>query len=163
MSNDQLAAHALDLLAPLGPGVVVRRMFSGLGFYAGGLFFAIGDPDEGRLFFKVDGLTRARFLEAGGRPFVYGTRRGTPKTMEGYCSPPDEAMEDPEAMVPWARLALEASGRAAAVKAAKAAKAKAKTGKPSAKQAKATPPAKARSKPKPKPLASRRSLRAARR
>jgi DNA transformation protein len=33
-----------------------------------------------------------------------------------YVTPPDAALEDPEAMLPWAVLALEAAGRAAAVK-----------------------------------------------
>ena len=35
----------------------------------------------------------------------------------GYFRPPDDAHEDPEAMLPWARLALEAALRARAAKA----------------------------------------------
>jgi DNA transformation protein and related proteins len=119
MSADQLAAHALDLFAGLGPGVTARRMFGGLGFYFGGLFFAIGDPDEGRLFLKVDDTCRAEFERVGGRPFVYGSPGHPPMTMSGYLSPPEAALDDPEEMFYWARLAVSTAERAAAAKAAK--------------------------------------------
>jgi DNA transformation protein len=120
-SSDQLAAHALDLFSGLGPGVVARRMFGGLGFYAAGRFFAIGDPDDGRLYLKVDDETRAAFEAAGGTPFVYRGPRGEEMSM-GYLTPPDGALDDPEEMLPWARLAVEAAGRAAARKVKKAAR-----------------------------------------
>ncbi len=149
---DRFAAHALDLFALLGPGVVSRRMFGGLGFYARGLFFAVGDQDEGRLFLKVDDLTRPAFEAAGGQPFTYTVPGQATMTM-AYLTPPDGALEDPEEMLPWGRLALEAAGRAAAAKAAKAAKTKTKT-KAKAK-AKATP-AKT-TKPKGTPKAAARA------
>lgn len=144
-TSDTLAAHALDLFAGLGPGVVARRMFGGLGFYAAGRFFAIGDPEDGRLYLKVDDLTRAAFEAAGGVPFVYRGPRGEEMSM-AYLSPPDGALDDPEAMLPWARRAVEAAGRAAAAKAAKAArkpkgkKAPATKAKPPATRAKAPAP-----------------------
>ena len=140
---DRFAAHALDLFALLGPGVVSRRMFGGLGFYARGLFFAVGDQDEGRLFLKVDDLTRPTFEAAGGRPFTYTVPGQATMTM-AYLTPPDGALEDPEEMLPWARLALEAAGRAAAAKAAKAAR-------PKATPAKAAKPAKPKSAARAKP------------
>jgi DNA transformation protein len=115
MSADQLIAHALDLFAPLGPGVTARKMFGALGFYAGGRFFAVGDVEEGALYLKVDELTRGRFEAAGGRPFTYPARDGSLMVMS-YLTPPDAALEDPEAMLPWARLGLEAAARAAARK-----------------------------------------------
>ena len=115
MSADQLIAHALDLFAPLGPGVTARRMFGALGFYSGGRFFAVGDVEEGALYLKVDELTRARFEAAGGRPFTYRAKDGGVVVMS-YFSPPDAALEDPEAMLPWARLGLEAAARAVAKK-----------------------------------------------
>jgi len=113
VSADQLIAHALDLFAPLGPGVTARRMFGALGFYSGGRFFAVGDVEEGALYLKVDELTRARFEAAGGRPFTYRAKDGGVVVMS-YFSPPDGALEDPETMLPWARLALEAAARSAA-------------------------------------------------
>jgi DNA transformation protein len=130
MSADQLAAHALDLFAGLGPGVAARRMFGGLGFYARGLFFAVGDPDEGRLFLKVDATSRPAFLAAGGQPFVYVMPDGRRMEMASYLAPPDQALEDPEAMLPWARLAVAAAQRAAAEKLAKKGPSKPKARKP---------------------------------
>jgi DNA transformation protein len=123
MSADQLIAHALDLFAPLGPGVTARKMFGALGFYAAGRFFAVGDVEEGAIYLKVDEVTRARFEAAGGRPFTYPARDGHLMEMS-YLTPPEAALEDPEAMLPWARLGLEAAARAAARKARPAPKAK---------------------------------------
>jgi DNA transformation protein len=113
VSADQLIAHALDLFAPLGPGVTARKMFGALGFHARGLFFAVGDVEEGAIYLKVDQATRGQFEAAGGRPFTYPARDGRLMVMS-YLTPPDAALEDPEAMRPWARLALEAAARAAA-------------------------------------------------
>jgi DNA transformation protein and related proteins len=140
MSADRLAAHALDLFALLGPGVTARRMFGGLGFWERGRFFAIGDPEDGALYLKVDEVTRGRFEAAGGRPFTYAARGGEQLVMS-YFTPPDAALEDAEAMLPWARLGLEAAVRAAA--------------------AKARPPRKPKAggKPKPRRLTTRRATR----
>jgi DNA transformation protein len=145
MSAEQLIAHALDLFAPLGPGVAARRMFGGVGFWMRGRFFAVGDPDEGALFLKVDEQTRETFLTAGGRPFTYRAKDGGVLVMS-YVTPPDAALEDPEAMLPWALLALEAAGRAAAGKRPRR--------KPKAAAVVAAPKRKAS--PKPAPRASTR-------
>jgi DNA transformation protein len=123
LSADQLIAHALDLFAPLGPGVSARKMFGALGFYAGGHFFAVGDVEEGAIYLKVDEVTRGRFEAAGGRPFTYPARDGSLMVMS-YLTPPDAALEDPEAMLPWAILGLEAAARAAEKKVKPAAKPK---------------------------------------
>jgi DNA transformation protein and related proteins len=125
MSADQLIAHALDLFAPLGPDVTARKMFGGVGFYAGGRFFAIAGMGDEALYLKVDEVTRGQFEAAGGRPFTYPARDGSLMVMS-YLTPPDEAMEDPEVMLPWARLGVEAAARAAARKARPAAKPKPK-------------------------------------
>jgi DNA transformation protein and related proteins len=121
MSADQLIAHALDLFALLGPDVTARKMFGGVGFYAGSRFFAVGDAEEGALFIKVDEVTRGQFEAAGGRPFTYPARDGSLMVMS-YLTPPEAALEDPEAMLPWALLGLDAAARAAARKAKPAGK-----------------------------------------
>jgi DNA transformation protein and related proteins len=100
-------AHCLELLAAVGTPRA-RRMFGGHGLYIDDCFVAIV-ADE-RLYLKVDDQTRAAFEGAGGRPFVY-TGKGTPMTLS-YCSPPDEALDSPALMAPWARLALAAALRA---------------------------------------------------
>jgi DNA transformation protein len=126
-SDPGFVAHAVDLVSLLG-GVEARRMFGGHGLYAEGVMFAL--LDDGELFLKTDGETRARFVAAGCRrwTYVHGNVR-----MEdtSYFRPPDDAHEDPEAMLPWARLALEAALR---VRAAGARKRKGRRGaKPRAK------------------------------
>ncbi len=102
-------------------------MFGALGFYADGLFFAVGEIEEGALYLKVDDVTRAAFEAAGGRPFTYRAKDGGVMVMS-YLTPPEAALEDPEAMWPWARLALEAAARAAASKASKATTVRARPG-----------------------------------
>jgi len=99
------------LLAPLGP-LRVRALFGGYGLYLEERIFAI--TGWGRLWFKVDAETRQRFLAAGGKAFVYPGSRG-PVEMS-YCTPPPEALESFERLVPWAELALQAAARAAAAK-----------------------------------------------
>lgn len=115
MSNSpDFVTHALDLLSLLGP-VQARAMFGGHGLYGRGVMFGLLDDDE--LFLKTDDLSRAQFEAAGCRCWVYASRDGPMET--GYFRPPDEAHEDPEAMLPWARLALDAALRKAAEKASK--------------------------------------------
>lgn len=111
------AEHAwfAELLGSLGP-IPVRRMFGGAGFYVDGMMIAL--EAEGTLYLKADAESRPRFEAAGGHPFVYAGK-GEPVTMQ-YWTPPDEAMDSPDAMRPWAQLAREAALRAAAAKAKKA-------------------------------------------
>lgn len=107
--------HCLELLAPLG-AVRARRMFGGHGLYAGDLFVALIAFD--RLYLKADEATRERFAGAGCEPFVYDGK-GKAVTM-GYWTVPAEAMESPQLMQPWARLAMAAALRARAAKASAA-------------------------------------------
>lgn len=106
---DALIAHLHDLFALLGP-VTTRAMFGGHGLYLDGLI--IGVVIDEALYLKADEETRARFESAGGSPFTYAFKQGrrAPVTM-GYWSVPDEAMESPQAMLSWARLARNAALR----------------------------------------------------
>jgi DNA transformation protein len=106
-ADHELVEHCRELLAPLG-SVRVKRMFGGHGFYVDELFIAL--IAFGRLYLKADALTRARFEAAGCEPFVYDGK-GKPVTMS-YFTAPEDAMESPALMQPWARLALEAALRA---------------------------------------------------
>ena len=111
----QLLEHCLELLAPLG-ALRSRGMFGGYGLYADDLFFALIAFD--RLYLKVNEQTRPQFEAAGCEPFVYETQKsgkGKPVTMS-YFTAPEDAMESPAFMQPWARLALEAALRARAAK-----------------------------------------------
>jgi DNA transformation protein len=150
--------HCLELLATLGP-VRARRMFGGHGLYAQDLFVALIAFE--RLYLKVNAASEPRFAAAGCEPFVY-EGKGQPIRMS-YWSVPDEAMESPELMAPWARLALQAALQAAAKKAApppkatapKAAASKAAPKKAGPKLTKAAPSAAPRA-PRAKPRQPRR-------
>ena len=135
--KDEFARYCVELLGSLGP-TRSRRMFGGHGFYVDDVFIALIFQE--RLYLKADDATRARFEQAGCQPFVYEGGQGKSVSISYYTAP-DEAMESPESMRPWARLAMEAGLRAAAAKARKPAKAvkpraaPAKTKRPAAKRA----------------------------
>ena len=113
-SDPALVAHCVGLLAPLGH-VSARRMFSGHGLSVDGLFVALLLNDT--LYLKADAATQPQFQAAGSHAFSYATRSGK-RTVLAYWSAPDEAMDSPPGMAPWARLALASALRAAASKAA---------------------------------------------
>ena len=108
MSEDFIA-YLQELFADFGV-VTVRRMFGGHGLYRDGVFFALVLDDA--LYLKVDAQTQAQFEAAGSAPFVY-TKQLEPITLS-YWSVPDEALDSPQAMRPWAQLAYEAALRKAA-------------------------------------------------
>jgi DNA transformation protein and related proteins len=115
-ARDEDITWFCELLAPLGR-ITARRMFGGAGLYADGLIIAL--DIENTLYLKADALTRDRFAAAGGSPFVYQgkDKSGKDKAVTvNYWMPPEDAMDSPEAMLPWARLAQEASLRNVASK-----------------------------------------------
>jgi len=105
-------AHVLELLAPLG-AVQARRMFGGHGLYVDSLFVALIANE--RLYLKADEQSRPAFERAGCAPFAYSRSDQAAVTL-GYWSAPDEALDSPQGMAPWARLALAAALRAKASK-----------------------------------------------
>ena len=104
---DEFAAYCLELLSGLGV-VRARKMFGGRGIYVDDLFIALIANEQ--LYLKVDDTTRPHFEAAGCAPFVFETK-DKPIQMN-YYSPPDEAMESSNFMLPWARWAMEAALRA---------------------------------------------------
>lgn len=114
-SDPTFVAYAIEILSLLGP-VQARAMFGGHGLYAEGVMFGL--LDDGELFLKTDAETRATFVEAGCRQWVYVNKKVRMEETS-YFRPPDDAHEDREAMLPWGRLALTAALRARASKLAK--------------------------------------------
>ncbi|WP_368562299.1 TfoX/Sxy family protein [Pseudoxanthomonas sp. UTMC 1351] len=112
--DDEYTVFLSDLFSALGP-VDLRRMFGGRGLYYQDIIIGliIGEA----LFLKTDEQTRPQFQAAGGEPFVY-TGKGKPITTS-YWSPPAEAFESAQDMLPWAQLAWAAALRGAAKKPAK--------------------------------------------
>jgi DNA transformation protein len=104
--STEFIAHLRDLFAPFAR-IDVRAMFGGYGLYRDGTIFAIAIDDA--VYLKVDDETRAAFAAAGSAPFVY-TGSAKPITMS-YWSAPEEAIDSPQDMLPWARLAYAAALR----------------------------------------------------
>lgn len=102
-----------ELLAPLGR-VRTRRMFGAHGLYVDEVFIAIVSGE--RLYLKVDDETRARFEAAGCQRFEYTTTQGVVGSLN-YFTAPDEALDSPDQLQPWARLAMDSALRAKLLKA----------------------------------------------
>lgn len=105
--SDDLCAHIADLLEPLGV-IRTRKMFGAHGVYCDDLMFAI--VDDGALWFKVDAGTKPRYDDAGLAQFSYPKKDGSIAYMS-YCQAPDDAYDDQDVMLDWAREALDVATR----------------------------------------------------
>jgi DNA transformation protein len=117
-ARNALVDHCLELLSSVGTPSA-QRMFGGCGLRVDGLFIALIAFD--RLYLKADAQSREQFAAAGCEPFVY-VGKSKPVTMSYWTVPP-QAMDSPEQMRPWGRLALDAALRAAAARPRRRAKA----------------------------------------
>lgn len=83
------------------PRIRARPMFGGVGIYCGELFFALIADDT--VYFKVDASTIPDFQARGMGPFrPFGDEGGSMK----YYQLPEDLLEDPEALRPWAEKAV---------------------------------------------------------
>ena len=109
-TSRDFADYCCELLSGVGTPVP-KRMFGGWGISVDGVTIAViadlgklGGSNQ-KLYLKVDEITKAQFEAAGGKRFEMLSKDG--KTMGmNYFTTPDETMESPDAMLPWARLAL---------------------------------------------------------
>ena len=135
--SDDFVDYVIELLGPFGT-VGARRMFGGHGVYLDGLMFALVSEDT--LYLKADEMNHVEFEQAGCEIFSYA-RKGRRATLNFFRAPED-AMESPELMLPWARTAYAAALRTNAKKqAAGQAQAARKIARP-AKKTRATNPVK---------------------
>lgn len=109
--SDDFVDYVMELFGPFGT-VRARRMFGGHGVYLDGLMFAIISADV--LYLKADEMNRIEFEQAGCEVFAY-VRKGRRATL-GFFRAPEDAMESPELMLPWARTAYAAALRTNAKK-----------------------------------------------
>ena len=104
------ADFCCELLSGLGQ-VRAKRMFGGWGLSIDGLTVAIvADLGEGdTLWLKADADSREQFEAEGCRRFTYASSQdGQPvQRSMNYYSAPESAMDSPDAMLPWGRLALQ--------------------------------------------------------
>lgn len=108
MDPDTLA----DLFSSFGP-VQARRMFGGAGLYADGLMFAI--EAGGTIYLKADGELAAVLGARGSRPFSYEAK-GQVRTMAGFWSVPEAALDDADDLAALARRSLDVARAADAMK-----------------------------------------------
>jgi TfoX/Sxy family transcriptional regulator of competence genes len=100
-------AFVLDQLSRVADSIRARRMFGGVGIYAGDCFFALIDDDT--VFLKVNDSNRNDFIAAGMGPFRPFGEGG--ETMQYYELPAD-LLEDGEALARWVGKAIEVARRA---------------------------------------------------
>lgn len=104
--SDSYRTWVLEQLGRVAP-VTSRRMFGGLGIYAGGLFFALVDDDV--LYFKVDDGNRPDFEAEGMGPFrPFGDDGGAMQ----YFEVPGHVLEDLGALRRWTDAAVAVAERA---------------------------------------------------
>jgi DNA transformation protein len=101
----------LDQLRRVLPAVRAKRMFGGVGLYSDELFFALIDDDA--LYLKVDDATRPDFERRGLQPFQPFGEGSAPMQ---YYQLPEDLLEDPDALRPWAEGAVAVARRAKAKK-----------------------------------------------
>ncbi len=106
-ANAELVAYLMDALAPAG-GVSFRRMFGGGGLFRDGLMFALIVADD--LYLKVDAETEGEFIAEGLGVFEYDTSKGR-KSLGTYRRAPERLLDEPDELLAWARLAMDASRR----------------------------------------------------
>ncbi|MEO7391108.1 MAG: TfoX/Sxy family protein [Ramlibacter sp.] len=110
-ADPRFADYCRELLSSVG-ACRAKRMFGGWGISMDGLTLAIvADLGSGeKLWLKADNEDRHCFEEAGGERFTY-VMRGEPRSMN-YFTVPEEALESPQLMAPWARQALDCALKA---------------------------------------------------
>ena len=108
--SKDFADYCCELLSGVG-NTTAKRMFGGWSIYVDGLSIAWiidltpkGTGNNEKLYLKASNETRAQYEDAGCQRFIYEAK-GLEKSVNYYTAP-DEAMESPDAMLPWARLAF---------------------------------------------------------
>ena len=101
--TDGFTSFVLEQLEAIG-SITPKRMFGGVGLYAGDLFFALLAGDV--LYLKADDATRGALEAAGGRPFQPYPSRPKGRGTAQYYSVPVSILEDSERLVAWAEKAV---------------------------------------------------------
>lgn len=110
VAGDSFTEFLREQLGPLGR-ITMRRMFGKAGVFCDGLMLGMLADDT--LYFRVDDHNRAAFAEAAAFPPLNYESRG--RTIDlSFWRAPDRLFDEPEELVRWARVALEAARRVAA-------------------------------------------------
>lgn len=103
--SDSFRTFVLEQLGQVAP-VRDRRMFGGVGLYAGEHFFAL--IADNTLYFKVDDTNRPAFESEGMQPF---RPQGADGPVMGYYTVPAHVLEDVERLRIWVDAAVDAARR----------------------------------------------------
>jgi DNA transformation protein len=98
--NAEIAALR-ELLDPLGV-IRFRRMFGGMGIYAGELMFGLVIDEV--LYFKTDATTQPDYSAEGCGPFIYARKDGRQVSIS-YWRVPERLLDEPEELLSWGRAA----------------------------------------------------------
>ncbi len=96
-----------DVFARLGE-VTIKKMFGGKSVYFNGIITAI--ETDGEIFLKADAISAPQFEAGGARQWTYDGKGKSVKMP--YWTVPDAALDDPEELAQWTKLAFEAALRA---------------------------------------------------
>jgi DNA transformation protein and related proteins len=83
------------------PGFRTRRMFGGVGLYAGAKFFGL--IDERRLYFRTTEATQGEYVAAGMSFFQPNPKHA----LRSYYEVPADVLEENDALLAWAERAIE--------------------------------------------------------
>ncbi len=118
VASDGFAEFLREQLAPLGR-VTMRRMFGKNGVFCDRLMFGMVTDDT--LYVRVDDQNRDVFQEAASAPPLSYEKQGRAIDLS-FWRVPERLLDEPDALVAWARAALAAARRVASARARKAPK-----------------------------------------
>jgi DNA transformation protein len=110
VASDSFAEFLREQLAPLGH-VTMRRMFGKTGVFCDGLM--LGMVTDNTLYFRVDDHNKKAFEEAASFPPLNYEKQGRSLDLS-FWRAPERLFDEPDELVAWARIALEAARRVAA-------------------------------------------------
>jgi DNA transformation protein and related proteins len=112
VASETFADFLREQLAPLGR-ISLRRMFGKTGVFCDGVMLAM--VSENTLYFRVDDQNRATFKEAEAFPPLNYAKKG--QTIDlAFWRAPERLFDEPDELMAWARAALAAAHRVAAVR-----------------------------------------------
>jgi DNA transformation protein len=112
VASETFADFLHEQLAPLGR-ISLRRMFGKTGVFCDGVMLAM--VSENTLYFRVDDQNRATFKEAEAFPPLNYAKKG--QTIDlAFWRAPERLFDEPDELMAWARTALAAAHRVAAVR-----------------------------------------------
>lgn len=96
-----------DMFAGLGE-VTIKKMFGGQGIWHQGL--TVGVVVDGAVLLRGDAVSMSEFEAAGAQRWTYDGKKRPVKMP--YWTIPDSAIDDPDELARWTRIAYESALRA---------------------------------------------------